>query len=264
MDGRQLLIYLSIIYKGDWKQIDSAIRGRQYVSDEEAKRVCKRNKSPVVTIVDQNYPPLLRETPAPPFVLYYRGDLSLVSDGNQCVTVVGSRNTGTYPAERTASICSALAKDGITIVSGLAKGIDGIAGRAALEHGRAVAVLGNGLDYHYPAENADLQDEIGKRGLLLSEYPDGTPPCLNSFPKRNRILAGLSCATLIMDAKRQSGTMITAGFASSYNRDVGALPTLAGEDSACNELIKQGAMLVESADDVYLMMKEDATMRAKL
>ena len=152
------------------------------------------------------------------------------------------------------SLAKGACENGLTVVSGLAIGIDTAAGEASVPYGCAVAVLGNGLDYVYPLENSDLQKKIGSAGLLLSEYPDGTPPTQRSFPARNRIIAGLSKGTVIVEAQKYSGTMITAAFALEFNRELAAVPHRAGEGSVCNEIIKEGGALVETTDDLLFWL----------
>ena len=147
-----------------------------------------------------------------------------------------------------------MAQKGVTVVSGLAKGIDAAAIKGAVDRGKAVGVLGNGLDYYYPAENRLLQEEVAEKGLLLSEYPDGVKPEKRHFPDRNRILAGLSCLTLLGGSKSHSGTLITAGFALDFGRDVACLPYRADEDSGNNLLIQTGACLVQNTEDVLDLM----------
>lgn len=172
---------------------------------------------------DARYPALLRELPDAPALLYARGDLSLL--GNACVAVVGSRACSPENLRRTHALARGLSACGITVVSGLARGIDCAAHKAALpEQGRTIAVLGAGLDVIYPPENRDLYQAVGVKGLLLSEFPPGTRPEGPHFPVRNRIISGLSMGVVVVEAAARSGSLITARLALDQNRAVYAVP----------------------------------------
>lgn len=254
MTGSDIIAYLSIIYRGDWNAVMGAIHEKQDVFNDRVAETLGKHKSRFVTILDPEYPPALKETPRPPLTLFYRGQLSLVRNYTRCVSIVGSRDASDYGTSMAKALARGACENGLTVVSGLAIGIDTAAGEASVPYGSAVAVLGNGLDYYYPLENSDLQKKIGKAGLLLSEYPDGTPPTQRSFPARNRIIAGLSKGTVIVEAQKYSGTMITAAFALEFNRELAAVPQRAGEGSVCNEIIKEGGTLVETTDDLLFWL----------
>jgi DNA processing protein len=204
----------------------------------------------VLTWESRGYPQLLCEVPAPPPVLYVRGQLQ--PEDVWAVAVVGTRRAGVYGREVTRRLVAELARSGITIVSGLARGIDGTAHRAALEAGgRTIAVLGCGADLIYPPEHRELARQIIAHGALVSEYPLGTPPEAGNFPPRNRIISGLSLGVLITEAGRGSGALITADYAAEQGRDVFAVPgsILAAGCAGTNRLIQDGArMVLESAD----------------
>lgn len=255
MEPRETLLYLSLKYQGDVLKMIDAIHTREDFDNDEAEAEIAKIHCPYVTVLDPEYPQALIETHCYPLVLFYRGNLSLVNDHMKCVTIVGSRACTEYGKEATTNIASEIARRGYTVVSGLARGIDTAANRGALPYGKSVAVLGNGIDYYYPSENSALQRDIGTMGLLLSEYPPTLAPSPESFPRRNRILAGLSGATILGGASGHSGTLITAAYALNYNRDLGCIPYRIGEeDSAGNAWIKTGASLIENADDVELML----------
>ena len=254
---RDILIYFSIVCKGEWPEINRAITTHPTLSFEEVLATVESCKSKVLTIFDPEYPKALANIPSPPLVLYYEGDLSLIQDMERCISMVGSRDCSEYARNKTVKIAKELAEDGVSVVSGLATGIDTAAAEGAVKEGKAVAVLGNGLDYYYPSANRKLQDDVARRGLLLSEYPDGTPPKPFHFPMRNRIIAGLSAAVCIMQAAPHSGTFVTAALAARFGRDVGCLPFRSDEGNIGNALIQDGAMLIESAEDVYRMIKEE-------
>jgi len=204
----------------------------------------------VITIKDKTYPELLRHIPDPPIVLYKKGTLKTCSN---TLAVVGSRKAtfeGIALAEKIANTLSSL---GITIVSGLARGIDASAHKGALsETGKTIGVLGCGIDICYPAENIRLFDKVGDEGLLLTEYSPGVSPLNYHFPERNRIIAGLSKGILVIEASGRSGSLITARLGLEYARDVMAIPgsIFGDEHKGANALIKQGAKLVDGIEDI--------------
>lgn len=205
----------------------------------------------VLTCNDAGYPRRLKEIYDYPPVLYQRG--SLLPEDEWCLAVVGTRRATVYGKQVTAELVADLARSKITIVSGLARGIDTIAHRSALEAGgRSVAVFACGLDIVYPAENERLAREIMERGALLSEYPPGTRPRADNFPRRNRILSGLSLGVLITEAGETSGAMITARMALEQNREVFAIPgsILSPTSRGTNHLIQEGAKLVRECTDI--------------
>ena len=254
MRANQLLIHIGTKTKGDAKAMLDIIREKRPFSLEEVEETNKSLKSKAFTIVDPCYPKSFHECHFPPICMFYKGNLDLIRDYRKCCTIVGSRMASEYAIKRVGEIAEELAKRGITIVSGLAKGIDGAALRAAAPYGKAVAVLGNGLDYHYPSENRDLQDRIAKEGLLMTEYPEGVAPKADHFPCRNRILAALGSVVFIGEAHAHSGTIVTVAHALDLNRDVAVLPFRATDGTMNNHLIADGATLAETADDIMDMM----------
>lgn len=206
----------------------------------------------ILTRDDPAYPPLLGEIPDAPPVLYVRGDPALLSDPQ--LAIVGSRNPTPQGVETTHALARHLAGCGLTIVSGLALGIDGAAHRGALEAGRSVAVLGTGLDRVYPATHRDLARRIAETGTLVSELPPQTPARGENFPRRNRIISGLALGTLVTEAALGSGSLITARCALEQGREVFAMPGSIHNPLArgCHALIRDGAKLVEGATDVLL------------
>ena len=202
-----------------------------------------------VTPADAAYPELLYEIPDPPPVLYYEGNLALLShcQHRPGVGIVGTRTPTEYGQRWTRRLTKALSRSGFLIISGLAAGIDRAAHQSCLEEqGDTIAVLGTGVDVVYPYRNRDLQQAIAQAGLLLSEHPPGTQPERVHFPRRNRIIAGLSRATLVTEAPRKSGALITAQLANDYGREVFALPGALDNPSChgCLDLLSQGAQLV--------------------
>lgn len=206
----------------------------------------------ILTFEDDEYPTMLKKIYFPPYVLYLTGE-KLDWDRLLTITVVGTRSFDNYGREATEYIAKDLALEGVTIVSGMARGIDSIAGITAIKNGgKTIAVLGSGLDVVYPPEHGELYDMIRKNGVVMTEYPPGTPPAKENFPRRNRIMAGLSYGVLVTQAPKKSGALITAGFAVESGRDVYAVPASiflkASEGS--NSLITQGAKAVTSAGDI--------------
>lgn len=206
----------------------------------------------IVTIEDEEYPPLLKNLHHPPYVLYMRGE-KLKWNEVLTITVVGTRICSKYGRMATEAITSALSELGVVIVSGMARGIDSIAGTTALKcGGKTVAVLGSGLDVIYPSEHKALYDDICKNGVVMTEYPPGTRPYRENFPRRNRIMAGLSYGVIVAQAPEKSGSLITASYAIENDRDVFVIPADIFEDGfeGSHKLIKQGAKIVTCAEDV--------------
>ncbi len=200
---------------------------------------------------DPRYPARLKEIPDAPVRLYCQGDMSLLE--NPCIGIVGTRNCSETGIRSAAAFATALAASGLTVVSGLALGIDRQAHLAAVDlPGSTIAVLGAGLDVNYPSSNADLRRKIAKSGLLLSEYAPGTQPEARFFPVRNRIISGLSLGVLVVEAAIRSGSLITARLAVEQNRSVYAIAGGIGDKFAagCQELIRQGAQPVFSSTDI--------------
>jgi DNA processing protein len=205
----------------------------------------------VLTWDDAGYPANLREIDAAPPVLYVRGELQPADV--MAVAVVGTRRASAYGREVTHLAATELAHNNITVVSGLALGIDTVAHRATLDGGgRTIAVLGSGVDQVYPLQNRELADAIVANGALVSEYPIGTRPEANNFPPRNRIISGLSRGVVIVEASQRSGALITAEFAAEQGREVFAVPgsILHPGSAGCNGLIRQGATPFLSVNDV--------------
>ena len=205
----------------------------------------------VVTLGDPFYPPALLETADPPVVLYAQGRLELLR--SESIAVVGSRNPTPQGAENARAFASHLSHAGLTVVSGLALGIDAAAHAGGLEGAAStIAVVGTGLDRVYPRRNLALAHRIADKGLIVSEYSLGTPPLAPNFPRRNRIIAGLSRGTLVVEAALKSGSLITARMAIEAGRDVFAIPGSihSPQSRGSHALIKQGAKLVEAAQDI--------------
>jgi DNA processing protein len=221
-------------------------------AEDELERV-KQLGGDVLILDDGSYPALLRETDDPPPVLYVKGDWQACFE-QPCVGVVGSRQCSTYGENASEMLSRDLASRGITIVSGLARGIDAAAHKGAIAgNGRTIAVMGTGLDNVYPRENNGLVREIlANGGCLVTQFPLATPPLKDNFPYRNRIISGLSYGVLIVEANERSGSLITARLAAEQNREVMAVPgnITSGNSFGTNYIIKSGAKLVQQWQDV--------------
>lgn len=205
----------------------------------------------VITIWDEAYPELLKQIYHPPIALFCRGNTQLLNE--KCLGVVGTRTPTKYGQEVAADFGQQIAGCGYTVVSGAAKGIDTIVHSNAIKaNGNTIAVLGNGIDRVYPAENRSLYDAIADKGLLVSEFFMGSKPDAPNFPRRNRIISGLSTGTLVIEAAEKSGSLITAYFALDQNREVFAVPGMINsrQSRGTHHLIRQGAKLVERIEDI--------------
>ncbi len=214
-------------------------------------RILKCSNSDVVNISEHNYPLLLKEIFFPPPVLFYKG--AKILENNLCIAIVGTRKSTAYGRDAARYFAAQLSKEGITIVSGLASGIDYHAHKASVnEKGSSIGVLGCGIDVIYPAENKDLYNELGTRGSIVSEFFPGTPPLKNNFPARNRIISGLCAGVLVIEAPEKSGALITCDFAVNQDREIFAVPgSIFNPDIKGNHsLIKSGAKIATHPDDI--------------
>ncbi len=242
------------------------VRG-QLDLDAEMDRLAKHNVQ-TLTWYDSDYPARLLQIPDPPPVLYVRGELT--AEDEWAVAIVGTRRASAYGKTVTQRLAADLAANYVTIVSGLARGIDGEAHRATVKAGgRTIAVLGCGLDLIYPPEHRHLAQEIVENGALISEYSLGTPPEASNFPPRNRVISGLSLGVLVVEAGIKSGALITADYAADQGRDVFAVPgnLYARSSVGTNRLIQDGAKLVTGAEDILeelnlMMVAQQVEVRA--
>lgn len=204
-----------------------------------------------ITLADSHYPKKLLEISDPPPVLYAKGDLACLS--MSAIAIVGSRNASVQGEKNAEAFAQALAMEGLCIISGMALGIDAAAHRGAITAaGKTIAVVGTGLDIVYPAKHRDLAHQIVAQGLIISEFPLGTPSRPQNFPRRNRIISGLSLGCLVVEANVQSGSLITARLAAEQGREVFAIPGSIHSpiSKGCHKLIKQGAKLVDQLKDI--------------
>jgi DNA processing protein len=240
------------------KVIERVVKARETVSLDKVWEKIQSQGIKVLTWADDEYPSRLREIDQPPPVLYLRGEY--LDDDLFAVAIVGTRKVTAYGRQVTEEIASFLAGNGITVVSGLARGVDAIAHQAALRAGgRTIGVLGSGVDKIYPPEHQKLAEQMMERGAVVSDYAVGTPPDASNFPPRNRIISGLSLAVVVIEAGETSGALITAEFAAEQGREIFAVPgsILAPQSKGTNKLIQKGALpLLTPAD---LMQALDLT-----
>jgi len=235
----------------------------------DESRLIKEENVKVITIKDAEYPVNLKEIHDPPAVLYVKGELK--KEDKLSVAIVGSRHSSNYGRDTAERLATELAQLGITVISGMARGIDTAAHNGALNSkGRTIAVLGSGLANIYPPENKALFYKIAESGAVISEFPMTMPPLAANFPRRNRIISGLSLGTVIVEAAWKSGALITARCAYEQGREVFSVPGEVGRITAfgTNQLIKDGAKLVETAEDILeelaVPIKECITKRSKV
>jgi len=247
--------FSELIASGISKKLANTILTKKNdINPDEKWKELEIEKISIITLADDIYPKLLREIHNPPYLLYAKGNLSLLN--STMLAIVGSRKFTEYGARVATAFGRKLADTGITIVSGLALGIDAIAHAGALDvKGKTISVLGNGLDEKsiHPRNNLELSKRIIQcDGLLLSEYPPNTPPLPGNFPARNRIMAGISLGTIVIEATLDSGSLITANLALDFNREVFAIPgpIFNPQSQGPHMLIKKGAKLVDSVQDI--------------
>ena len=252
------------------KVVENFLQVRREVDLESVMRRIEAKGITVLIWDDEAYPRRLREIDQPPPVLYLRG--SLLPTDEWTVAIVGTRRITAYGRQITEEIATTLARSGVTIVSGLARGVDSVAHKAALDAGgRTIAVLGSGVDVIYPSEHRPLAERMILSGAVLSDYAPGTNPDGVNFPARNRIISGLSLAVIVVEAGQQSGALITAEFAAEQGRDVFAVPgnINAPQSVGCNALIQQGARPLLQPRDVLdaldlTMVQEQRSARTVL
>lgn len=237
---------------------DKIVQNMQKAKDakllEKYEKYILKNDIKIINISDDNYPAKLKNIYAPPITIFAKGDISLLN--SKSIAIVGSREPSKYGIYVAEKFSKELSKEDITIVSGLARGIDTFAHVGALSSfGKTIAVLGSGIDVVYPKENAKYYREISEKGLIISEYIVGTAPESKNFPQRNRIISGLSDGVLVVEARKNSGTMITTDFALEQGKELYVIPgnITSNLSTGTNNLIKEGAKLVT---DVYEILED--------
>ena len=243
----------------------AAVRHSRRILDRAARAIATLDALRVDVIIesDPRYPTGLRNLHQPPPVLYARGELELTN--RPCVAVIGARHHTQYGADVARQIAAGLAYAGVVVVSGLARGIDGIAHRATLESGgRTIAVLGSGCDVPYPHEHDTLLRDVADNGLVLTEFPPGEPPRRDHFPRRNRLIAALSLGVVVVEAGPRSGSLITVGHALELGREIFAVPgpVTRSTSAGTNALVRDGATVVLGVEDVIAGLRRLGTMVA--
>jgi DNA processing protein len=253
MKARDLLVYLSVKYEGDFSRMLEAIKNKEPADPKEIDKVVASLPEGVktLTILDEDvYPAALKQCLKCPLVLFYYGNLDLIKKDDKCVSYVGDKEASPLGLATATRLGTVAAKHGFTIVSSLAKGISETVMKAALKAGgKVVGVLGSGIDTCYPSSSKKLYEELKTKGLVISEYPPKTEPKMENFPMRNRIIAAISHSLVVGEAGPKSGCLITVGYALDMNKDVGCVPCAAGQESSCNKLIHDGAYLIDTDED---------------
>jgi len=231
-----------------------AIKQKKGANDAEKEyKLWQKKKYNILLLSNNDYPELLKEIPDPPIIIYYKGEKNLLN--NYCIAIVGSRKTSVYGREIAEKLARDLSNAGITIVSGLAVGIDTLAHKGALLGvGSTIAVLGTGIDVNYPAQNRMLKEHIIKKGLILSEFSPTTPPNAENFPIRNRLISGLSLGIIVVQAAKKSGSLITAKYALEQNRLIFSIPGPVNLPyfEGNNQLLRNGAILIRDSKDILI------------
>ncbi|MDD8048953.1 MAG: DNA-processing protein DprA [Thomasclavelia sp.] len=244
-----ILLFFALKYEGNFQKIYDAIDKKEKVNQDEVLALKKTLQCKYSTIISDDYPERLKHIPCPPFVVFYYGDLSILS--NKAIGVIGKRVPSEYGEGVTDKLVNDLVKNDFTIVSGMALGIDTIAHRSALKNnGKTVAILASGIEYCYPKRNLSIYQLMKNNHLVISEKGGSQVPYPEDFRTRNRLISGLSDGVLVTESDKKSGTMITVGYALEQGKDVYAIPSRINDAIGCNCLIQQGAKLTMSVDDI--------------
>ena len=256
---RDIIIYFSVMNNGDWDKTYLAIKNKEEINWELYEKLPSRIKDNCITIFDEDYPVLLSRIYQPPLVLYYRGNRDLIKDQTKLVAVVGTRNPSEYGIEATNMVADALSGDYV-LVSGMAKGIDGIAHRRVIENkGKTIAVIAGGIEDIYPPENEDLYYELCKSQLVLAERPYSDLR-REYFPYRNRIIVGMSKALIVPEAYFNSGSMVSVHLANNMGREVLCVPHPFNSQTVNNVLIQEGAFVANDKKEILDILSDKKTM----
>ena len=251
LNTKEVLFYFSMKYQGEWESIYHAIMTKEKVEEDVLRQYQKECQCKYFTILDEEFPVEWKRIHRPPFVIYYQGNLDLLKEERK-IAVVGTRNPSTYYENIAATLSYELATLGVTIISGMAKGIDTIAHQSSMRaQGKTIAILGSGILFPYPKNNEELYRKLCENQLVLSEYPQKVLPMKHHFPFRNRLVVGLSKGLLAVQAKPHSGTGISVQYVVEQNISVFCPPSLFREESANNLLLRQGAVLTENVEDIF-------------
>lgn len=252
MTHREILIAYAIHYKGDWPKMLEALQKAEEPSKED---LAKAQSCPfkAVTLLDSEYPVRLKNTSQPPLVLFYRGNLDLLANSEKSITIAGTRNPSSYGKEMTEQLVSDLIKAGYTIVTSMALGVSSTAIETTLkQNGKVIVVLGCGIDICYPHSKQHLFDKLTENQLVISEFPAGVDPTMESMASKNRITTGIGEALLITEEKSPTTAEF---FALSQGKEIFCVPDRADQGSECNKLIANGAVLTEKIEDILEVLK---------
>jgi len=251
MKSKDILIALSIKYKGDFDKMVGAIKAKEALAEADVGKAVASLKCKAVTILDDDYPAQFKQSPKPPLCIFYHGDINLIKDEKACISYVGDRSASAYGLKTAEDLATAAAKNDLVLVSGFSRGIGFKAMKAAFDAGgKVVGVLPCGIDTCYPVSSKELCEELKTKGLVISEYPLKTVTTAANFPMRNRLIAAISHTLIVGEAAEKSGSLITVSYALGMGKEVGCVPFPAGTHSACNMLIKEGAYLIDGPDDL--------------
>ena len=250
MTADDIIFYFVMLHKGNWNAIYDSIRRKEKIDEDKLEEFRRQNNSPYITLLSDDYPESLKRINKPPYLLFYKGDLSLLKN-ERIIAAVGTRRMSSYGKLMAKRFIPGLVKKKYVIVSGLAKGIDAEVHRLTLNGGgKTIGVIANGLDICYPQCNADIYDGIGKNGLIITEFPNGVNAEPLSFQGRNRLISGLAKGVLVIEAYQRSGTLITVRHAIEQGKEIYCVPDRLNTGSICNHLIKEFACLVEDPNDI--------------
>lgn len=252
IDPKHVLIYAAITCHGRWDDIFCLLRQKKDLPDPEViDDVAMRYDGHAITVFDEEYPSRLRNSPRPPWALFYEGDIGLLKDDSKLVAFTGSHDAeNPYAEKKTAEIAKEITKEGAIVVSGLSRGCQSIALSSSLSVGKCIAVLGNGIDKRYPIESSDLQSKIAKKGLLISPFPNGVSPSVEGMRARNMLLGQLAHFLFAGVVTKHDGILLTVASALNVGCDMGCLPFPADSEYINNSLIRNGAAMIESAGDL--------------
>ena len=253
-ENNKVLIYFALKYKGDWKKIYLALKYKEEYIEKELLEELKRINCNIVTMLDNDYPYQFKNIKNPPFVLFYYGDLSIITS-KKILAVVGSRKCSSYGKEACEKVLKDLNKEWV-IVSGLAEGIDTIAHQVALDNNlKTIAILGVGIDKCYPKQNFKLYERIKEKGLIISEYPYKEVVSKMNFTFRNRLISALSNGILIPECQDKSGSLITLRYGLEQGKDIMVIPSSISLGTYNNSLIQQGAIPIICSNDIEEQLK---------
>ena len=250
MEIRDVLLYFSCLYEGDCIKALEGINRKEEVNIDLLKHFKHKLTCDYITILDEDYPSCFKALNRPPLVIYYKGNKSILNTNNK-IAVIGSRQNTNYGRRVCEYIVPYLVENKCIIISGLAKGIDGISQeQAILNNGLTIGVIGGGFDYFYPSENLDLYNTICKKGLVISEYPSFIKPSKDKFLRRNELIAGLAEKIIVVEAYKRSGTLNTVMHGLEQGKDIYCVPNVLFKQSICNSLIKEGAYIITRKEDI--------------